>query len=349
MAQEPFFKINFRKSAAKIDAEWDAYTKTYGDWMANAFSNQKKIKEQFLSALNSLHKNYPKAAVQILESELKASCQTNEEKTVWLFFMGLAHKSMEQYAKALLYFTSASEYEIQSPAIYQNLADCAYKENLFGFAECNYLEAILLYEQEKNTPSSLIAVLYAKLASCYIMMHDNQAAEEMLARSEKAENKTEEAQKAKTLLYAVCGEHEKAAASLKNLLEMNGSQEDTELSRQMDAIRSETSAQFSTIFVENSEIKAFWRWFSTRFEAYLAILDSDQTDEISKMTSEISSRLKKLFPFVPFAITVSAYKNQNYSIFVSDFYAKALSDGLDALFAAMPEKIKNKIYWIKIH
>ena len=349
MAKEPFFKINFRKSTAKTDAEWDSYTKTYGDWMSNAFSNQKKIKEQFLCALNSLHKNYPKAAVQVLESELKSFCQTNEEKTAWLFFMGLAHKSMEQYAKALLYFTSASEYETQSPVIYQNLADCAYKENLFGFAECNYLEAIMLYKQEKNTPSSLLAALYAELASCYIMMHDNQAAEEMLARSEKTEDKTAEAQKARTLLYAVRGEHEKAANALKNLLKMNGAQEDPEFTRQMDAIRSETSAQFSTIFVENSEIKSFWRWFSTRLEVYLTILDSDQTDEISKMTSEISSRLKKLFPFVPFSITVSAYKNQNYSIFISDFYAQALSDGLDALFAAMPEKIKEKIFWIKIH
>jgi tetratricopeptide (TPR) repeat protein len=349
MAKEPFFKINFRKSSAKIGAEWDSYTKTYGNWMANAFPNQKKVKEQFISALDSLHKNYPKDAVQILDSELKSSCQTDEEKTVWLFFMGLAHKAMEQYAKALLYFTSASEYETKSPVIYQNLADCAYKENLFGFAESNYLEAIPLYEKEKNKEISILAALYANLASCYIMMHDNQSAEEMLARAEKADQQTAEVQKARTLLYAVSGEHEKATVSLKNLLKMKGVREDLELTRQMDDIRSGTSAQFSTIFVENFDIKSFWRWFSTRLEAYLSILDSDQTDEISKMTLEISLRLKKLFPFVPFDITVSAYKNQNYSIFISDFYAQALSDGLDALFAAMPEKIKDKIYWIKIH
>lgn len=349
MAQEPFFKISFRKSSAKINAAWDTYTKTYGTWMKNTFSEQKKVREQFLSALDSLHGNAPKAAVQILDSEIKSSCKTDEEKTVWLFFMGLAHKSMEQYAKALLYFTSASEYEIQSPAIYQNLADCAYKENLFGFAECNYLEAIRLYEQEKNTPAFTIANLYAELASCFIMMHDHPAAEEALSHAEKASTQTAEVQKAKALLHAVRGEYEKAQSSLQLFLEMKESQEVSELSGQISAIRSGTSAQFSTFFVENSEITAFWKWFSTRLEIYLSILDAGQADQIAKMTLEISARLKKLFPFVPFAITVSAYKDQNYSIFVSDFYAKALSDGLDALFAEMPEKIKSKIYWIKIH
>ena len=84
-------------------------------------------------------------------------------------------------------------------------------------------------------------------------------------------------------------------------------------------------------------------------DSYLAIMDTDQTEEISEMTSEISSRLKKVFPFIQHTIAVSAYKNKSYSIFVSDFYAQALSDGLQTLFEAMPEKIKEKIHWIKIH
>lgn len=349
MAKEPFFKINFLKSASKTDAAWEAYTKTYGDWMANAFQDQKKVKEQFLSALDSLHKNYPKAAVQTLDSELKTFCKTDAEKAVWLFFMGVAHEAMEQYANALLYFTSASEYETEGPAIYQKLADCAYREELFGFAECNYQEAIRLYEQEKDVSSHTLAALYASLASCLIMMHDHNAAEEALIHSEKLENKLAEAQKARSLLYAVKGEFEKAEASLKLALKQEGVRRDSVLQKQMDDIRSGTSEHFSTIFVENSEIQSFWRWFSKRLDAYLAVLDSDRMDEITKMTSEISQRLKKVFPFIQSAISVSAYKNETYSIFVADFYIKSLSDGLEALFTEIPESVKEKVNWIKIH
>ena len=121
------------------------------------------------------------------------------------------------------------------------------------------------------------------------------------------------------------------------------------LRRQIDSIRSGTSEQFSTIYVENSEIKSFWRWFSKRLDAYLSILEADQADEISKMTCEISSRLKKVFPFIQSPISVYAYKNKNYSIFVSDFYIQSLSDGLEALFQEIPASMKEKVYWIKIH
>jgi tetratricopeptide (TPR) repeat protein len=349
MAKEPFFKINIRKSASKTDAAWDAYTKTYGDWMANAFQDQKKVKEQFLSALDSLHKNYPKAAVQTLDSELKAYCKTDEEKTVWLFFMGIAHKNMEQYANALLYFTSAAEDETESPEIYQHLADCAYREGLFGFAECNYLEALRLYEQNEETSSHTLAVVYAALASCLIMMHDYNAAQEALESSEKKESKLPEALKAKVLLHAVRGEFEKAEASLKTLLKQKGVQEDSTLRHQIEALRSGTSEHFSTFFVENSEIQSFWRWFAKRLDSYLAVLEADQADEISKITLEISKRLKKVFPFIQFPISISAYKNETFSIFISDFYTKSLSDGLEALLREMPENIKEKIHWIKIH
>ncbi len=348
MAKEPFFKINFRKSASKTDAAWEAYTQNYGAWMANAFQNQKKSKEQFLSALDSLQKNYPKAAVQLLDTELKSLCKTTEEKTVWLFFMGIAYESMEQYAKAFLYFTAASEYETESPMIYQKLADCAYRENLFGFAECNYKEAIRLYRQEKESSSHKLATLYASLASALTMMHEYQAAEEALISSEK-EHKTPEAQKARALLCAAQGDYEKAEAALKLFLKQSGSQDDQNIQRQIDAIRSGTHEQFSTISVENSDVKTFWRWFSGKAESYFSILDADQPEEISEITAEISSRLKKVFPYIQHTIAVSAYKNEAYFIFVSDFYAQSLSDGLDTLFDAMPESIKAKVHWIKIH
>ena len=126
-------------------------------------------------------------------------------------------------------------------------------------------------------------------------------------------------------------------------------QEDHILQRQIEELRSGTSEHFSTFFVEKSEMQSFWRWFSKRLDAYLAVLDAEQTEEVSKMTSEISKRLKKVFPFVQPSISVSAYKNESYAIFISDSYTKSLSEGLDALFLEMPENVKEKTHWIKIH
>lgn len=343
MTKEPFFKIIFRKSAAKTDAAWEDYTNAYGDWMANAFLNQKKEKEQFLQALDSLHKNLPKSAVQILDSELKALCKTAEEKTTWLFFMGIAHEAMEQYAKAFLYFIAATEYEPESFIIQQKLADCAYREGLFGFAEYHYLEAIRLLKDESSPD---YPILYASLASCFIMMHKYEEAEKALLSAEKTGSQTLEEEQARILLYVVRGEYEKADALFLNNKNI---QEDRFFRQQIDAIRSGTDEQFCTIDVENSEIKAFWRWFSTHLDHYLSILDADQSDEISQMTSEISERLKKVFPFFQRKLNVSAYKNQNYTFFVSDFYAQALSDGLKNLLASMPEKVKERVHWVIIH
>ncbi len=349
MEKESFFKIIFRKSSAKTEAEWAAYVKTYGTWMTNAFLNQKKEKEQFLYALDSLHKNCPKAAVQILDSELKTLCKTAEEKTTWLFFMGTAHEAMEQYAKAFLYFIAASEYEQESSVIHQKLADCAYREGLLGFAECHYQEAIRLQKKDNAIETPTLTVLYASLASCFTMMHKYKEAEAALLCAEKTAIQTPEEQKAKTLLHAARREFEKAESAFKMFLKQKNIKEDHSLQQQIDSIRSGTNEQFCTISVENSEIKAFWRWFSNRLDTYLTILDADQTEEISKMTLEISARLKKVFPFIQRTIHVSAYKNETYSIFVSDGYAQALSDGIKNLFDEIPEKIKEKVRWIIIH
>ena len=345
MGKEPFFKINFRRSPSQMNPVWDIYTNTYGTWMENAFQNQKKAKKEFLSVLDFLHNNDPKSAVQILDTELKALCKTEEDKTAWLFFMGLAHETMEQYAKAFLYFTSAAEYEQEIPAIYQKSADCAYRECLFGVAECNYQKAILLLKKGNDRDSSSLTILYASLASCFTMTHEYEKAEEALRYVEKSNFPAQEAQCARVLLYAALGEYEKAEEILKKK-KLRDSQR---LQKQIDSIRSGTNDQFSTFFVENIEIKSFWKWFSDRLETYLTILDKNQTEEISKMTSEISMRLKKVFPFTKRTITVSAYKNETYCFFVSDFYAKALSDGLTDMLEKIPEKVKESVRWIKIH
>lgn len=349
MPKEPFFKIVFRKSAVGCDEAWDTYAKLYGDWMKNAFLNQKKGKTQFLKALDALHKNNPKTAVQILDSELKTLCSTAEEKITWLFFMGIAHEAMEQYAKAFLYFIAASEYEQENAIIHKKLADCAYRESLFGFAECHYQEAIQLLKKDDSDNLSTLASLYASLASCFTMMHKYEEAETALLHAEKTALKTPKEQEAKTLLYAARGEYENAESAFEMFLKQKNIQEDAYLKKQIDSIRSGINEQFCTIPVENSEIKFFWRWFSNRLDTYLAVLDTDQTEDISKMTSEISARMKKVFPFVQCAIHISAYKDETYSIFVSDRYARALSEGLKNLFAEMPEKVKEKIRWIIIH
>jgi superfamily II DNA or RNA helicase len=145
------------------------------------------------------------------------------------------------------------------------------------------------------------------------------------------------------------GEFEKAESSLKTMMKQKDAQEDHILQRQIEELRSGTSEHFSTFFVEKSEMQSFWRWFSKRLDSYLAVLEAEQTEEVSKMTSEISKRLKKVFPFIQPPISVSAYKNESYAIFISDSYTKSLSEGLDALFLEMPENVKEKIHWIKIH
>lgn len=347
MEKEPFFKIVFHHASIKAEAKWETYTKTYGSWMTNAFLYPKKGKEKFLYALDFLHKNCPQSAVQILDTELKTLCKTSEEKTTWLFFMGVAHEAMEQYAKAFLYFISASEYEQKSSVIHHKLADCAYREGLFGVAEYHYQEAIHFLKKDNTSDLSTLAVLYSSLASCFIMMHKYEDAKEALLYAEKTAIKTP-TQKVRALLYTVLGEYEKAESALTTFLKQNNISENFDLQQQMDSLRSKKNEQFYTIYVENSEINDFWKWFSDRLDRYLAILDTNQANKISKMTAEISSRLKKVFPFIQRTIHVYAYKNETYAIFVSDGYAKALSDGLTNLFTEIPKNIKEKIHWIII-
>ena len=349
MPQESLFKFNVRKTVSRTDAKWDSYTKAYGTWMQTAFHDQKKVKVQVLRALNHLHNNQPKTAVHILNTELKMLCKTSEEKTAWLFFMGIAHEAMEQYAQAFLYFTEAKEYEQESPVILQKSADCAYREGLFGVAAYDYEEAIRLLEKEPDCNPSALSVLYASLSLCLTMTHEYQSAEEALRNAEKKDASSPEAQSAKILLYAVHKEIEKADAVLHLFLKQTNHTDKYGIKQQIEAIRSGTNEQFCTIDVENSEIKAFWQWFSTRLATYSAILDMNQAEEISKMTSEISIRLKKVFPFTQHPIRVCAYKNEVCSFFVSDLYAQALSDGLTRLFAQAPEAIQESVRWIKIH
>ena len=233
--------------------------------------------------------------------------------------------------------------------IYRKLADCACHEGLFGFAEQNYQEAIRLFQKEKNTELSVLSVLYSSLASCLTMMHEYESAEKALGYAEKTEIKTPEEQSARVILYAVNGDYEKAESTLKFFLKQKDIREDYGLQKKIDDIRAGADEQFCTMSVENSEIRAFRVWFSNRIEAFKTILDEDQAEDISEMTLEISERLKQVFPFTQRSLHVSAYKDGSYLFFVSDFYAKALSDGLTELFSKMPERFKEAVRWIKIH
>ena len=101
--------------------------------------------------------------------------------------MGVCFDMAEMKEEMLTFYQEANAYEHDFYLPYMKVAKKAYEDCVFDVAEENYRDAIKCLEKNLLAPQYRIylASAYSSLATCLIMMHRKDEAEELLDISKK--------------------------------------------------------------------------------------------------------------------------------------------------------------------
>lgn len=179
LAKKSFENAQFQKS-------WAVHMQAFGPILEPAFAEDYQAKIHLTAALNHLStKNTAQALpkLQILEKHI----ETDEDRTAWLFFMGLYHEISGDADQMLSYYTWANLYGHSFYLPYMKAAKFFLSKRAFDRAAENYRAAIDCLNAAAPGPQTALlqGSAYANLASCMIGLQCYDEAETALENSRK--------------------------------------------------------------------------------------------------------------------------------------------------------------------
>ena len=116
------------------------YQKSYGEFIQNAFSDNKKLENQLYNAIHDYNLNKPAAAVSKL-NKLRKEYQRTADLYAVTVFLGLCYDDMHLYIDAIKEYEAALKIRPTS-TIYSNLGLCQYRTGNIEAAQESYENAI---------------------------------------------------------------------------------------------------------------------------------------------------------------------------------------------------------------
>lgn len=133
------------------------YQKAYGEYIQNAFSEDRKLEILFYKAVDDYNQNRPAAAISKL-NKLRKECHHTAEIYAVTFFLALCHDDMQLYGEAIKHYDAAAKIRPTS-TLYSNMGLCQQRMGQKDSAQESYEQAIRL------DPSNAFA--YNNLAAMY--------------------------------------------------------------------------------------------------------------------------------------------------------------------------------------
>ena len=129
-----------RPAKRRISNKKALYQKAFGEFLQNAFSDDKKLEKQLYNAVHDYNMNKPAAGVAKL-SKLRKECRNTAEMYAVTVFMGLCYDDMRLYGDAAEQYEAALQIR-QNSTIYSNLGLCHQRNGNHEGAQRAYEDAI---------------------------------------------------------------------------------------------------------------------------------------------------------------------------------------------------------------
>lgn len=308
----------------KIQESWQGHMDAFGPILEPAFREDYQSRIHLCAALNLISNRKIRQGLEKL-SMLEEKCLCDADWAAYYFFHAVAAElSSGQPEKIVEYYTKAGEYHHKFYLPYFKLARYAHFAADFDAGEKWYWKTISCLENRNMTQKEAhaLASSYSNLCSCLTMMHRYEEALTALERSKQAFDRLPTRYASEAMLYAAMGEPEKVeqvTALIKK--QAPGYLEPTE--DMTNQILSGTHAHFTELPIEEEKIKNFWTWF--------------RAEEVTE--EALNRELLNVFPFMQRHLRP---RIENNTIFLRDFYVKALSHGYQILLSARPEDISSE-------
>ncbi|MDO4815237.1 MAG: tetratricopeptide repeat protein [Bacillota bacterium] len=188
-----------------------AYKRAYGELVGNAFEGKPAQEKIFYAALHNLNNKKPNAALDKLE-DLRADCETNDERFAVEFFSGMCSDDLGRYDISVSHYERAAAIKhIADPLI--NAGFCYEELGSFDRAlEC--LQAAVDIEPD--------AVAYNNIAQVYLEKEDYEKALEYANLSIELNPKRDDSLSAAAIAHAMLGHDEEYKEYFRRYLAAGG-------------------------------------------------------------------------------------------------------------------------------
>ena len=134
------------------------YQKSYGEFIQNAFSDDKKLETQLYNAIHDYNMNKPAAAVNKL-NKLRKECLRTADLYAVTVFLGLCYDDMRLYTDAIKEYEAALKIRATS-TVYSNLGLCYYRTGNTEGAQESYENAIRIDPHNAFAYNNLSALFF---------------------------------------------------------------------------------------------------------------------------------------------------------------------------------------------
>ena len=134
------------------------YQKSYGEFIQNAFSDDKTLEKQLYNAIHDYNMNKPAAAVNKL-NKLRKECQRTADLYAVTVFLGLCYDDMRLYTDAIKEYEAALKIRATS-TVYSNLGLCYYRTGNTEDAQESYENAIRIDPHNAFAYNNLSALFF---------------------------------------------------------------------------------------------------------------------------------------------------------------------------------------------
>ena len=331
-------KKSFNLSAVK--SSWDTHMQFFGPILGPAFEGDDVGRVNLTAALNLISNQKTNEGMKKIQS-LFNRCRTDADKAALLFFTGVCFEMSGRQEEMVELYTSANEYEHNFYMPYIKVARYYLMHCMYDKAEENFRRAIVCFENKELTDQDrdILDAAYSNLASCLVMMHQYEAAENAVKESKRILPDSAKPYAAESMLFALRGETEEAYRCL-GLLKEEAPDVYTNVKDNVDKILDHSSPLFYSVPIDEENIRFFWKWFISYEDELTQKLDSEAYEEA---VTPIAEKLLYTFPFMEVQPYIAIGKDEEGFFFIlHDIYAVSLMEAYEKLVNMRGDEVKYK-------
>ncbi len=334
-------------NSPQFQQSWAVHLQAFGPILEPAFVENYQARVHLCAALNFLsNKNLPHVLTQL--KALQKFCSTDEDKTAFLYFLGLYYEMSGDQEHMVEMYTAANEYGHRFYLPYMKVAKFFLDHHIYDRAEENYRSAISCFSATgpDSQDKRLMGSAYTNLATCLTMMHRYDEAEAALATSRSLYPDAPGRAAPEALLHAIRGDAASVDASLA-ILETHAPDAVASIRESAGRILAREDPLFFPILVEAETVAAFWSWFASYSPQLLDRLNRQAYEEA---LTPVAQQLLAAFPFLEEIPNISIGSNeQGYVLILQDLYAAAVAHAYEVLLENCPEEIKASWQFDIVH
>lgn len=349
MKKESFADKMARKSfeSAQIQQSWNVHMQAFGPILEPAFEENYQAKVHLTAALNFIsNRNFSKGWSKL--QEVQKFCETDEDKSACLFFMGLCCEMAGDREQMLQLYEYANEYEHEFYLPYMKVAKFYHERCVYDVAQINYCSAIECFNNQEvdEQKKIILCSAYVNMASCLTMMHCYDEAQDALDESYAISSNSLDRLAVEAVLYAACNDEELAKKCLTKLKAEKPILYDN-VQKTVESILDKSNPMFFPVQVDEENVKGFWIWFAVYSDELRNRLDKEEFEE---GLEPIAEALLKTFPFMEEPPYIALGENENgYVIELRDMYIVAVMDAYEKLMNSCPETVKEQWQFAVLH